>query len=59
MHHTWIGTSGWNYDEWRGVFYPETLPKAKWLEYYARHFDTVEVNATFYHEMQPSPYQKW
>jgi uncharacterized protein YecE (DUF72 family) len=44
-----IGCSGWNYDSWRhGVFYPERCPARKWLEYYARHFDTVEVNATFY-----------
>ena len=44
-----IGCSGWNYDHWRhGVFYPERLPARRWLEYYARHFDTVEVNATFY-----------
>ncbi|MBA3476165.1 MAG: DUF72 domain-containing protein [Actinobacteria bacterium] len=44
-----IGCSGWNYDSWRhGVFYPERCPARLWLEYYARHFDTVEVNATFY-----------
>jgi uncharacterized protein YecE (DUF72 family) len=44
-----IGCSGWNYASWRhGVFYPERCPPRLWLEYYARHFDTVEVNATFY-----------
>jgi len=44
-----IGCSGWNYDHWRnGVFYPPRCPPRKWLEYYARHFDTVEVNSTFY-----------
>jgi uncharacterized protein YecE (DUF72 family) len=44
-----IGCSGWNYDSWRhGVFYPERCPARLWLEYYARYFDTVEVNATFY-----------
>ena len=44
-----IGCSGWNYDSWRhGVFYPERCPARLWLDYYARHFDTVEVNATFY-----------
>jgi uncharacterized protein YecE (DUF72 family) len=44
-----IGCSGWNYNHWRnGVFYPPRLPPREWLEYYARHFDTVEVNATFY-----------
>lgn len=44
-----IGTSGWHYDDWRGRFYPEKLPKAKWLEFYARHFPTLELNNTFYH----------
>jgi len=44
-----IGCSGWNYDHWRnGVFYPPRCPPRLWLEYYARHFETVEVNATFY-----------
>jgi uncharacterized protein YecE (DUF72 family) len=44
-----IGCSGWNYDHWRnGVFYPPRYPPREWLEYYARYFDTVEVNATFY-----------
>ena len=44
-----IGCSGWNYASWRnGVFYPERCPSRLWLEYYARRFDTVEVNATFY-----------
>jgi uncharacterized protein YecE (DUF72 family) len=44
-----IGCSGWNYASWRhGVFYPERCPARLWLQYYARHFDTVEVNATFY-----------
>jgi uncharacterized protein YecE (DUF72 family) len=45
----WIGCSGWNYQHWRnGVFYPPRLPPRRWLEFYAQHFDTVEVNATFY-----------
>ncbi len=44
-----IGCSGWNYNHWRnGVFYPPRLPPREWLAFYARHFDTVEVNATFY-----------
>ena len=43
-----IGCSGWNYDDWRGRFYPEGEPRRRWLELYAEHFDTVEVNATFY-----------
>ena len=43
-----IGTSGWTYNHWRGVFYPPGVPAAKWLEYYADHFDTVEFNGSFY-----------
>jgi uncharacterized protein YecE (DUF72 family) len=43
-----IGCSGWMYDDWRGRLYPERTPKRRWLEVYAEHFDTVEVNSTFY-----------
>jgi uncharacterized protein YecE (DUF72 family) len=43
-----IGCSGWMYDDWRGRLYPEKEPKRRWLELYAEHFDTVEVNASFY-----------
>lgn len=42
------GTSGYNYPEWRGRFYPETLAAAKMLPYYAERFPTVEINCTFY-----------
>ena len=45
---TQIGTSGWHYPHWRGPFYPEKLPASKMLEFYVRHFDTVELNNTFY-----------
>ena len=44
----WIGTSGYNYPEWKGSFYPRTLPAAKMLPYYAERFTTVEINYTFY-----------
>ena len=43
-----IGTSGYHYDHWKGVFYPEDLPKTEWFSHYARQFDTVEINNTFY-----------
>lgn len=43
-----IGTSGYNYPEWRGSFYPEKFPTARMLAYYAERFSTVEVNYTFY-----------
>ena len=44
----WVGTSGYNYPEWKGTFYPEKLPAAKMLPYYAERFPTVEINYTFY-----------
>lgn len=43
-----LGCSGWYYNDWKGRFYPEKLNKSKWLEYYSEHFDTVEINNTFY-----------
>ena len=48
MKPVWIGCSGWNYKDWRERFYPQGLPASRWLEHYAEHFETVEVNATFY-----------
>src|SRR5215472_7635308 len=44
----WVGTSGYNYPEWKGSFYPEKLPAAKMLPWYAERFTTVEINYTFY-----------
>ena len=43
-----VGTSGYNYPEWRGTFYPEKLSTSKMLAYYAERFPTVEINYTFY-----------
>ena len=43
-----VGTSGYSYDDWRNVFYPAKLPKSEMLEFYTRHFKTVEINATYY-----------
>jgi uncharacterized protein YecE (DUF72 family) len=55
-----IGCSGWNYDHWRrGVFYPPRCAARNWLRYYARHFDTVEVNATFYRLPRASSVARW
>jgi uncharacterized protein YecE (DUF72 family) len=45
---TWVGTSGYNYPEWKGSFYPEKMPAAKMLAFYAAAFTTVEINYTFY-----------
>ncbi len=54
-----IGTSGWNYPHWAGVFYPEGTAKSRWFDFYATRFSAVEVNATFYRRFQDSTYQKW
>jgi uncharacterized protein YecE (DUF72 family) len=54
-----VGTSGWSYPHWKGLFYPEDWPKNKWFEYYATQFRTVEVNATFYRTFRDQTYQKW
>ncbi|MFP4029351.1 MAG: DUF72 domain-containing protein [Candidatus Brocadiia bacterium] len=55
----WAGTSGYQYDHWSGVFYPEDLPKDKWFGYFAQHFDTVEINNTFYHLPEESTFESW
>ena len=44
---SWIGTSGFQYAEWKGTFYPETLPASKMLPFYAEQFSTTEINYTF------------
>jgi uncharacterized protein YecE (DUF72 family) len=54
-----IGCSGWNYADWRERFYPKGLPPSRWLEYYAQHFDTVEVNNTFYRLPNRSAVENW
>jgi uncharacterized protein YecE (DUF72 family) len=54
-----IGCSGWNYQSWRERFYPKGLPPRRWLAYYAEHFDTVEVNSTFYRLAKPHAVESW
>jgi len=54
-----IGTSGYNYPEWKGSFYPADLPAAKMLLYYASRFDTVEINYTFYRMPTPKLVAGW
>src|SRR5579885_3278040 len=54
-----VGTSGWIYEHWRGVFYPENLPRRLWLDFYAQHFDTVEINFTFYRLPGRSVFERW
>ncbi|HEU4371569.1 MAG TPA: DUF72 domain-containing protein [Methylomirabilota bacterium] len=54
-----VGTSGWNYTEWRGSFYPEGMKPAAMLAYYAGRFSTVEVNNTFYRMPTPQTVEGW
>lgn len=54
-----IGTSGWHYRHWRGPFYPADLSPARMLSYYVRHFDTVEINTSFYHLPPPQCFTTW
>lgn len=48
MYENFIGCSGFHYKDWKEKFYPKDLPQNKWLRYYADHFNTVEINNTFY-----------
>src|SRR3954466_9979948 len=54
-----VGCSGWQYNDWRGVVYPERCPQRDWLEVYAREFRTVEVNATFYRLPNRDAVARW
>jgi uncharacterized protein YecE (DUF72 family) len=44
----YLGCSGWSYDGWKGAFYPIDLDNRYWLSYYAKIFDFVEIDSTFY-----------
>jgi len=54
-----IGCSGWNYKAWRGCFYPDALSPSHWLAHYARRFDTVEANSTFYRLPEAETFAAW
>ena len=54
-----IGTSGWIYSHWRGDFYPRELPVNRWFEHYQSHFDTVEINNTFYRLPPAGTFDSW
>ena len=55
----WIGTSGWRYPPWRGVFYPKGLPQRRELEYLSRQLGSAEVNGSFYSLQKPQYYERW
>lgn len=54
-----VGTSGWSYDHWEGVLYPEGTPPGERLAHYVERFDTVEVNSTFYHWPPDATFAGW
>ena len=54
-----IGCSGFHYKEWKDVFYPKGLAQSKWFAYYAGHFDTLELNVTFYRFPQLKTLENW
>jgi uncharacterized protein YecE (DUF72 family) len=54
-----VGISGWKYAGWRGAFYPTGLPQKRELEFAASHFDSVEINGSFYSLQRPESYASW
>jgi uncharacterized protein YecE (DUF72 family) len=56
---TTVGPSGWRYDDWRGRVYPDGLPPERWLAWTAERFDAVEVNNTFYQQVDPHVLDRW
>jgi uncharacterized protein YecE (DUF72 family) len=59
MKEWWIGCSGFHYPEWKKVFYPEGLAQKRWFEYYSEHFNTLELNTTFYRFPQVPFLENW
>lgn len=55
----YLGTSGWQYYHWQGNFYPQGLKSKNFLKFYSQHFNTVEVNTTFYHFTKKSTFKNW
>ena len=54
-----IGTSGWQYRDWRGPLYPAGVPQRLWLEHYATHYRTVENNNSFYRLPSRETFAAW
>ena len=54
-----VGTSGYNFPEWKGTFYPAKMPESKMLEYYAQRLSTVEIDYTFYRMPNPKTVAGW
>jgi uncharacterized protein YecE (DUF72 family) len=54
-----VGIGGWTYEPWRGVFYPEGLPRKRELDYASRHLTSIEINGTYYSTFKPASWAKW
>ncbi|HMI00917.1 MAG TPA: DUF72 domain-containing protein [Pedobacter sp.] len=54
-----IGCSGFYYKEWKDIFYPPGLPQKQWFKYYCQHFNTIEINSSFYRQPSPKSFQTW
>ncbi len=54
-----VGTSGWSYDHWRGLFYPADMPPRRWFAHYIRYFSSVEINYTFYRLPTEKTFIRW
>ncbi len=57
--HCYIGTSGWSYDHWKGPFYPPDIRVEEMLPFYCRHFQSVEINNSFYHLPEKATLKQW
>jgi uncharacterized protein YecE (DUF72 family) len=55
----YVGTSGWIYGDWNGIFYPENLQSKDKLKYFSSHFNTTEINYSFYHLPKPATFANW
>jgi uncharacterized protein YecE (DUF72 family) len=54
-----VGIGGWNFEPWRGVFYPDGLTQKRELEFASRALRTIEINGTYYSSFKPASWQKW
>jgi uncharacterized protein YecE (DUF72 family) len=54
-----IGCSGYYYKEWKDIFYPAGLPQKEWFNYYCQHFNTIEINSSFYKQPSPKSFSTW
>jgi uncharacterized protein YecE (DUF72 family) len=54
-----MGTSGWSYKEWKGIFYPQALAAKDWLSYYSTVFPVTEINSSFYHLPRNETIYNW